>query len=320
MARRASWKELIIGLLAFAGIVIVSVVVLVFARIGTMHGDTFRLYAQTGEARGLIRGSEVWLAGQKVGIVKDVSFMPARTADPAHRLLIAMDVLSSTRESIRLNSTAQVRSGGTLISSPVVYLTIGTTAARAVHPEDTITAIPQSDLETVSSEFAVASREFPAIIANIKLLNQQLHSVQGTLGAFGIDRGGVEMTRVQSQLGRLASRVEEPRGTIGLAMSSGSPLAERAHRVIARADSVRALLTSDRSAYGRFQRDSTLIREIADIRNELDILKARMASTSGTLGRARSDSALLQAVAGTQREMTLIMADMRRRPLRYVHF
>src|SRR5689334_4212761 len=173
MPRRASWRELVIGLVSFAILVGVSVCVLVFARVGRLHGRTFRLYALTGEARGVIKGSDVWLGGQKVGAVKDIEFMPPGRP-LSERVLITMDVLSSARQGIRNNSTAQVRSGGTLISSPVVYLTIGTTGASVVRSGDTIRTLPQSDLETMTSQFAIASREFPAIIRNIKLLNDQL--------------------------------------------------------------------------------------------------------------------------------------------------
>jgi len=320
MPRRATWRELIVGVIAVMVLAGVAFGVLVFGRIGRLHGSTFRLFALTGEARGVIRGSEVWLGGQKIGVVKDVSFMPP-SAPPSNRLLIAMEVLSSAQQGIRLNSTAQVRSGGTLIGSPVVYLTIGTNERRAVIPGDTIRALPQSDVETMTSEFAIASRQFPEIISDIKLLNQQLHGAQGTLGAFGIEHGGIELQRTRSRASRLTSRLTRPTGTIGLALAPESSLADRAHRVMARADSVRALLSTDnRSSLGRFRRDSTLLREVADIRNELDILHARMASPNGTLGRARTDSALFDAVASTQREMTLIMADIRRRPLRYIHF
>lgn len=320
MPRHARWKELVVGLVAVVALAGVSLAVLVFARVGRLHGSTFRLFALTGEARGVIRGSEVWLGGQKVGVVKDVAFMPP-SAPPSNRLLIAMDVLSSAQQGIRLNSTAQVRSGGTLIGSPVVYLTIGTSERRAVVPGDTIRALPQSDIETMTSEFAIASRQFPEIIGNVKLLNQELHSARGTLGAFGIEAGGVELQRARSQSGRLASRLTRPTGTIGLALAPESSLADRARRVMLRADSVRALLTADnRTSFGRFRRDSTLLREVADIRNELDILRARMASPNGTVGRARADSALFDALTATQREMTLIMADIRRRPLRYIHF
>src|SRR2546423_14426498 len=102
MPRRASWRELVAGLVALAALVGVGLAVLLFARVGRLHGSTFRLYAQTGEARGIIRGSEVWLGGQKVGVVKDVSFMPT-SVDPRHRLLIVMQVLSSARQGIRMN-------------------------------------------------------------------------------------------------------------------------------------------------------------------------------------------------------------------------
>jgi MlaD protein len=280
MPRRASWRELRVGLIALAATTALGLVVLIFARVGTLHGSTFRLYAMTGEARGIIRSSEVWLEGQKVGVVKDVTFLPPSN-DVARRVLIMMDVLSSARQGIRRNSTAQVRSGGTLIGAPVVYLTIGTTSAPGVGPGDTIRAIPQSDLETMTSEFAIASRQFPEIISNIKLLNQQLHGVDGTIGAFGVERGGVELVR---------------------------------------ADSIRTLLSSGSGSYGRLRRDSTLLREVAAVRNELDIVRARMASPTGTLGRVRSDSALMHAVTSTQREMALIFADIHRRPLRYVRF
>jgi|GEM_PF-371712 len=319
MPRRASWSELVIGLVGFAALVGVSLCVLVFARVGRLHGSTFRLYALTGEARGVIRGSEVWLGGQKVGVVKGIDFMPPGRA-ASERVLISMEVLSSARQGIRGNSTAQVRSGGTLISSPVVYLTIGTTSASEVAAGDTVRTLPQSDLETMTSQFAIASREFPAIISNVKLLNNQLHSVDGTLGAMGIEHGGVELVQARRQATRMVSKLTRPGGTIGAAFASQSSLADRARRVMARADSVRSLIASQNTSLGRFRRDSTLLREVADIRNELDIVRARMASPTGTLGRVQADSALFGAIARAQREMTLIMADVHRRPLRYIHF
>ncbi|HKW10187.1 MAG TPA: MlaD family protein, partial [Gemmatimonadaceae bacterium] len=307
------------GLIALAVLTGAALVVLVFARVGSLHGKTFRLFALTGEARGIIRSSEVWLGGQKVGVVKDVRFLPPSAAD-SNRLLIVMDVLTSALPEIRLNSTAQVRSGGTLLGAPVVYLSIGTTATRGVVAGDTLRTLPQPDLETVTSEFAIASRQFPEIINNVKLLDHQLHGVEGSLGAFGIEGGGMQLTRLQSRAARVISRLSEPGGTVGRALSDRASLVSGAQRTMARADSVRALMSSPRSSFGRFRRDSSLFREVADIRNELDLLGARMTSPDGTLGRARADSALLQAVANTRREMTLIIADLHRRPLRYVHF
>lgn len=319
MPRPARWNELAIGLISLAVVAAVSIAVLVFARVGTLHGSTFPLYAVTDQARGVIRGSEVWLGGQKVGAVKEVHFLPP-SYPPSGRLLVVMDVLSDARDKIRLNSTAQVRAGGTLIAAPVIYLSVGTSRARAVSPGDTLQALAQPDLETMTSRLAVASRELPAIIANVKLLAADMQSTKGTLGAFGIEHGGVALTRARAGASRLATAISSSRGSIGLAMAPQSALSVRARRAIARVDSIRTLVSSNRPSLGRFRRDSTLARAVADLRNEIDIVRARMASPEGTVGRLRSDSALVHALDGAQHEMTLMMADIRRHPLRYIHF
>ena len=319
MPRQTSWHELVLGLTSLAAVVALALGVLFLAPIGNLHGSTFRLYATTDEARGVIRGTEVWLAGQKVGVVKDVLFLPPSSA-ANQRVLVAMDVLSDARNQIRRNSTAQVRAGTTLIAAPVIYVTIGTPAAPSVSPGDTIRALPQPDVETVTSQFAIASREFPAIIDNVKLIDQQLHSVSGTLGALGIERGGAALERSRTRAAELGTEVRKGRGTIGLALGSRSSLALRARLALARADSIRELLASDRTSYGRFRRDSTLLGELADVRDEIDIVRGEMASPEGTLGRLRADSAVFAALNSAQHEMTLMMADVRRQPLRYIHF
>lgn len=319
MPRRTSWNELVIGLASFAAIAAVGLGVLFLAPLGNLHGSTFRLYALTDQARGVIRGTEVWLAGQKVGLVKEVRFLPP-TFPVDNRVLVAMDVLAADRDEIRRNSTAQVRAGGTLIAAPVVYITIGTTATPAVSPGDTLRALPQPDLETMTSEFAVASREFPAIIGNIKLLDDQLHGVNTTLGAFSVEHGGVELARTRIGTARLTRQVSSGGGTIGLALAPQSSLTRRAHLALARADSIRVLVSSDRTSYGRFRRDSTLGREVAQLHDEMQLVSERLASPDGTLGRLRGDSALFTALTGAEHEMTLIIADIQRRPLRYIHF
>jgi hypothetical protein len=97
-------------------------------------------------------------------------------------------------------------------------------------------------------------------------------------------------------------------------------MSTRAQRVMARADSVRTLLASPNSSFGRFRRDSTLMAEVADIRNELTLVQANLAESRGTAGRAVNDSALTSAVGEAARQMTLLLADLKKHPLRYVAF
>src|SRR4051812_4629257 len=63
MPRRATWKDLFIGLLAAGVIAGAALAILIFGRVGRLHGKTVTVYATTDAARGLIPGSEVWLDG-----------------------------------------------------------------------------------------------------------------------------------------------------------------------------------------------------------------------------------------------------------------
>ena len=89
---------------------------------------------------------------------------------------------------------------------------------------------------------------------------------------------------------------------------------------MARADSVRALVGSSSTSLGRFRRDSTLLAEVADIRDELARVRASLDESRGTAGRVLHDSAAFSALGDAQREMTLLFADMKKHPLRYNPF
>lgn len=318
MARPLRWRDLAGGLTALVAVVTVSVLILVFGNVNSLHGKTVRLYAAVGAARGVLRGTEVWLYGRRVGLVNDVQFAPP-SADTLSRLVIAMDVLDEFRERIRRDARAQIRAGGTLLGSPVVYVSAGSPQGQPVASGDTIRSVPQADYETMGSQFTIASREFPAIIANLKLMNLQLHSATGTLGAFGIDNGSAELDATRARLSRLSDHVDRGLGTIGKALNSRPTLVSRAQRVLTRADSLKQIARSAQVALGRY-RDTTLMNQVESALLELSTVRALMNSPAGTVGRARSDSAVVRSLSQAELEMYALIRDMKRRPIRYIQF
>ncbi len=320
MAQSLQWKDLKIGILATTTVVAAAVGVLTFGRVGMLHGKTFRVYVATDAARGVIRGTEVWLDGQKVGLVRDVKFRPA-TVTPKDRIVISLSILEKAQSHVRLDTRVQVRAGGTLIGDQVVYLSSGTAKMREVADGDTIHVTHgQTDYEEASSELAQASKEFPAIIENVKLLSAQLKSVNGTLGALGADNGTAEMKRVRARASRLLARMSEGDGTVSLALTNRELLMARAQRAMSQTDSIRALLSSDRNSFGRFRRDSTLKGTVERLRAELKELQQRAADPNGTLGRLRSDSAIVQNIHRDFAALDSLLADMKKHPLRYNPF
>lgn len=319
MSRRLGWSDVRGGLIASAAIIGISLVTLKYARVGALRGDTVRLYALVGEARGILSGSEVWLSGQKIGKVTNIQFRPPELADSSSHLLLELEVLERYRTAVRKDAVAQIRTGGSLIGAIVVSLTPGSAAMPPVATGDTIRARRQLDAENAAAQFSGVARQIPGIVADLKVIRGQLEPTSGSMGPIMKDGlNGPAITQTRAHLSRLQSQLDGGRGSLGRIMNGG--LGARAQRVMARADSVRTLVGSSSTTLGRFRKDSTLKAEIADIRNELSIVRALMAEPRGTAGRMSQDSALTNALGEAQREMSLLFADMKKHPLRYISF
>ena len=315
---KTSWRSLTMGLIAIVVIVLSTIALLVFAQVGALHGDTVRVFAATDQARGLLKGSDVWLAGQKVGVVSDIRFRPVST-EVSQRLLLELELLEENLPQLRRDSYAQIRTGGSLIGAQVVYLTTGTAGAPAVAAGDTLEAKPQGDTETVASQIASASRQFPAIINNVKLLSAQLESARGTLGAFGAEEGVQQLGRVGSRAADLGGRALGGDGTIAMVLRRDEHMV-RAKRAMARADSIMTLLASPSTTYGRLRRDTSLITEISTVRNEISIVRSLLAKPAGTAGRAIADSAIVRQLGIVERQFGTLKRDIMRDPLRFFGF
>lgn len=319
MARQIRWRELRTGIAALLVITTLVFVILVFGRVGRIKGETYHAFVRTEDARGIISGSEVWLNGQKIGAVRGIEFLPPSVA-PTRRVLLDVELMKRHQDAIRHDSDVQIRSGGSLIGAPVVYLMVGSPEAAVVAAGDTIHAKPQVDLDSIGNQYASVADEIPAILGDAKAVLALLRSEEGTVGALLADPGAARVGEVGARVGGIAASLRGRRGTLGLAMGGDGVLVARARQAMARADSIRQLIASPNTSFGRFKRDSTLANNVADIRNELSIVVALLEEPRGTAGRMVRDSAIVMALADVEREMAALFADLKQRPFRYLSF
>jgi phospholipid/cholesterol/gamma-HCH transport system substrate-binding protein len=316
MPRPLQWRSLSGGLVSLAVVIIVPLLVLIYARVGRLHGAVINVYVLARDAQGVVRGSEVWLAGQKVGIVKDISFQPS-SAPIASRLLFHTHVLASDAKLIRLDSHAEIRSGGTVIGAPVVYLSSGTLAGRQIANGDTLRIDPHTDMLQSLSTVSSATAQLPAIKAN---LSAALHDARdaGTRLVALADDGG-PATNVMRAATQLRSRLSSSRGTAAQLLEHQEALFNRVAHAMAAADSIRTLLASHASALGRFRRDTSLTIAVGRVRDDLADVSRLAANPAGTSGRARADSAVVAALDSTRAQMASLFADMKAHPFRYLY-
>ncbi len=314
------WRNLVPGIVLSAVVLVSVYAVLRFARIGRLHGDTITVYAAANAARGVIKGTNVWLGGQRVGLVKEIIFRPA-SVDTSRRILMTLEVLVDKHPYIRRDSPAQIRAGGSLIGEQVLSIGVGSVGAPPLQPGDTLQLTPQGDTEGVTSQVALASREFPEIIKNVKLLSAQLSGASGTAGAVLEDGRTAEQFQVlRGRATSIVRRTQRGEGTVALALGGRGDAAARFRAISARVDSIRALVGSTSTSLGRFRKDSTLLREVGDVRNEIALLRALIAEPRGTAGRAVKDKAAQQELSRIGSEMDALFADIKKRPLRYIAF
>lgn len=320
MTRNAlRWRDLVPGTVVLTVLVVLVVGILALGGIGTLRGETFRLHVLAGTTRDIASGSDVWLAGQRIGTVVDVSFR-APSTDTSQRLLLELDVLERARPLLSHNSTVEFRAAGSLLGALVVDLSPGTTDAPPVEPGDTLVARPPTDLQDLAGSFADVGTQLPVLRQDVSAILGHLRDADGTIGAAARAEGFVELGRLQASLVGLTRQLSgTDDGSLG-PMLRGPELRARAARAAARADSIRQLLTSDAGNFGRFRRDSTLVRQIAEVRDEISILRLLADSPDGTVGRARHDGVIAARLAELEQELGVLVADVKKRPFRYLHF
>ena len=315
MPRQLHWSELKTGVIAVAVIAALTLAVLLFARVGGLHGDKVTLYVVTNEAPDILAGSEVWLAGEKEGLVKEVSFRPP-TVDSSERLLIKTEFLKEALPAVRRDSYAQIRPGGSLIGTPVVYISAGTAASAPLHDGDTITEHPKTAMSSLTTDIGTVGPEFAALGIATKNLSEKIAQPVGTIGNFRAN-GLADLEDVKAGVASLNART---RGNGTLALAARGTLRERASHVMAAADSIRALVSSNKGSIGRFRRDSTLSTKTKHVAAELDTLRGLLRSPVGTIAAVHSDSALARELDRQHILLTALMKDIKSHPLRYIRF
>jgi len=313
MARKLEWGELKTGVIGFTVIVVLVFSILAFARVGALHGDTTNIYVVTDDANGVLNGTEVWLSGAKIGLVRDVHYRSI-TTDTLERLAIHLEILSSQMPFLRRDAWADIRPGGNLIGSPVVWISSGTSAGRQLHEGDTLKEISTGKMQPVGDRVEALVGRLSSLADSggrvITLLNTQI----GTLGKV-IGTGVPRVTKATSEMSSLLGKATT--GTGSVSMMLNGELGARLAKVRAAKDSIAYLMSSGNGSVGRFRRDSTLFKQVEHLRSELDSLRGALGSSNG-VARARTDSTLTAEMAKMRLELTALMADLKKHPLRYL--
>lgn len=314
MPRTYHWSELKVGLISGAVIIGLAASILLFARVGALHGERSRLIVLTDHAPGVLPGTEVWLAGEKVGLVKKISLRPVST-DTSRRVSIETEILSKFMPQIRRNAHADIRPGGNLIGSPVVYIGSGTADMPPAQNGDTLVTKSIGVMKDVGANVTQLVGRLAVLADSGSKALAMLNSEAGAAGAFA-RRGLPRIASVGGTMSSLMRQATTGNGSAGL-IARGD-LGAKFRAISASKDSITQMMSSGNGNLGRFHRDSTLGPTIARLRSQVDSLRGMMGNKKGGIGRIQTDSAFANEMTRVRAQLDSLMKDVKKHPRKYL--
>lgn len=265
--KSVSLSEIRVGLL-----VLVSITVLIFLILNA-SGDInpfarkLHLKARFADANGLRNGSEVRLAGVRVGKVERISLLPPSTVPNASRVEATM-VIDNTidgrpaAERIRSDSEAQQGSPSLLGNEMLINITPGTALGQPVQDY----AVLKGSSGNTVNDFATSGTD----------LAQKL-------------------SKLSDEINGIVKGVKDGKGTVGRLFNDES-LYNNLNTTIRETEDLMVQIKSGNGSAGKFINDPALYENANDIAKNLKILSDDLRAGKGTVGKLMQDEELYKRI------------------------
>lgn len=265
-----SLRELRVGLLVLGSIAILMFLILNASGDINPFAKKLHLKARFADANGLRAGSEVRLAGVRVGKIDAINLLPPSDVPTAPKVEVLM-VIDSTidgrpaNERIRTDSTAQQGSPSLLGNEMLINITPGTAVGQPVKEGD---ILPSSSSNTVN-DFATSGTD----------LAQRL-------------------SKLTNEINEIVRDVKEGKGTVGR-LFSDEALYNNLNATIREAEDVMRQIRSGEGSAGRFINDPALYNNANEIAVQLKKIADDLRAGRGTAGKLLTDDELYNRINRT---------------------
>jgi phospholipid/cholesterol/gamma-HCH transport system substrate-binding protein len=255
--------------------VLVSIVILIFLILNA-SGDInpfskkLHLKARFNDANGLREGSEVRLAGVRVGKVDKIALLPPSTIPNAQRVEVLMEINSTidgrpATERIRQDSTAQQGSSSLLGNEMLINISPGTALGQPVKDYD---VLPSSSSNTMN-DFATSGTD----------LAQRL-------------------SKLSDQISVIVKDVQEGKGTVGR-LFNDEALYNNLNATVRETEDVMRQIRSGNGSAGRFVNDPALYNNANEIALQLRKIAEDLRAGRGSAGKLLTSDELYNRINRT---------------------
>lgn len=206
-------NNIIVGIMVAAGF-IAFVFVLFNIGGGGVLKSQYSLYATFHQVKGLHMGSEVSLAGLRIGVVRQITIQGDRNRD----LVVELSVSRAVQEYIRKDSIAQIRTAGVL-GDKYIEISFGSPDSPVLKHGDNIACEEGEDMFAqggkimggLSKKFSEGG-DFDSMMRSLNTVAKNL-SVMTT--EFRQEKTGEKLGKAVSHMEAILAKVEKGEGTLG---------------------------------------------------------------------------------------------------------
>jgi phospholipid/cholesterol/gamma-HCH transport system substrate-binding protein len=321
--RTFEWKQarvatlvVLSGLLLAYGIYRVGQVFDVFA-------SRYELSVLVPSALGLREGAPVTLAGQRIGQVSDIDFIPVERKVGDNHLRVMLAIAHDVQEQIRADSRAFLRTQG-LLGDKFVDIEPGTPGARILRAGDTLAAGRSVDMDEFMTAAASALADATSMVADLRDLTGGLVRGEGSAGLIlQDDRLYRDLTGVTLELRRTLAEINRADGTFGRLIHDPT-LYHRMHAAVSRVDSLGALILHGNGSLSMLVRSDSIYRSVLGTLSAADSTVTsfasfvrRMTQGDGSMQKLMTDPALYDEFLKAVVDVQALLNDIRTDPTKY---
>jgi phospholipid/cholesterol/gamma-HCH transport system substrate-binding protein len=184
----------------------------------------YTLLGKFKDVKGIHAGSEISLAGLRVGVVKSITV----TSDDSKELIIELGVSKSIRERVRKDSVALIRTQG-MLGDKYIEITIGSNSQPILANGDYISTEEPEDLfskggdmvQGISKQFEEGGdfkevmKSLNVLIKNLNVLTTDIHKNKGILNSLVYGNAGPKLDATLVSLDLIMKKIERGDGTLG---------------------------------------------------------------------------------------------------------
>jgi len=320
MKKQLMWAKLKVGIVITLALLTLFITVFFAGNIQDIFSPKVQIKAQIKDARGLRRGSPVWISGIEIGSVKSIDL------NPEYGTLVTMSVNRGAMKFIKKDSQASVLTMG-LLGDKYIEVSVGSLQAELIKPGDMIKGAAQLEIQDIVNASSESIQKVTEFMDKFGNFIEKIEKGEGTIAKFLKDPSIYDNLRETTKtLSGIVKDFKESEGTMKLLMKDPS-LYNKLLNTTSSLEEFSSKLNRGQGTLRRLAEDPQLYENLNTASKQLSLILEKIDAGEGVAGSLVKDKELDREMKDTLVELKTsvtefkeLIRDIREHPKKYLKF